>query len=386
MIYSLRDKLAVAAITLLPLATHADIQATLPEAATEPVASTSISPATPLLTDSVPTLIPGAISIAADSVPTQPTLSADTVSIPPAVTPPAVTPAERVDSPAPSPGKVKHTVPSPSIFGADEAAIKKFHTSIRYSPGDSVATIPPGIRSIPPFAFADHKALRRVIFKKGATLSSIGEYAFLGCSSLRQITLPQSLLSIGEGAFRECSQLAMLSIPERITAIPKQMCYGCTSLRGVYLPDAITDIGAFAFIYCETLEDVDIPENVRHIGNNAFSRCLSLSEVALPDNMEELESYAFSDCTSLLKATMGGSERMLGELIFSGCTSMHTLILTAPLPGTFDCDSSIFDPDSDTHTSCWLWVPSLEAVTRYRSTPGWTHFRRILPSYIPTPQ
>ena len=68
---------------------------------------------------------------------------------------------------------------------------------------------------------------------KTTGLTSIGDYAFYGCSSLTSVTIGNSVTSIGDYAFRNCSNLTNLTIPDSVTSIGSYAFDGCSSLTTV---------------------------------------------------------------------------------------------------------------------------------------------------------
>ena len=70
-----------------------------------------------------------------------------------------------------------------------------------------------------------------------------------------------------------------LIIPNEVTSIGKYAFYGCSGLASVTIPNSVTSIGNDAFAGCTGLSIVTIPNSVTTIGDNAFSNCSILNEV-----------------------------------------------------------------------------------------------------------
>jgi len=83
-------------------------------------------------------------------------------------------------------------------------------------------------------------------------VTSIGEYAFSGCSALTSVEIPSSVTSIGQSAFRGCSGLTSVVIPSRVTSIGKWAFFGCSGLTSItsYITD-VFETGPYAFEGCE---------------------------------------------------------------------------------------------------------------------------------------
>ena len=104
-----------------------------------------------------------------------------------------------------------------------------------------------------------------VVIPEGVT--DIGEVAFFGCSSLKQIVFPSTLRSIREEAFGETA-LTELMFPPGLELIEEKAFFSCEDLRKIDVPGCGTVIGSDAFGCCDLLHEGYIasgfPEGIRH--------------------------------------------------------------------------------------------------------------------------
>jgi hypothetical protein len=181
------------------------------------------------------------------------------------------------------------------------------------------------VTAIGSFAFMHCTSLASIIIPDSVT--SIGSYAFYECTSLVSITLPASLTSIGHRAFFNCTSLTNISIPDGVTSIEDWAFYRCTSLSGITLPDSVTSIGEKAFFNCTSLTNISIPDGVTSIEDSAFLDCTSLASINIPDSVISIGVWAFESCTSLTSATIGNSVISIGHEAFRDCTSLSSITL-----------------------------------------------------------
>ena len=178
-------------------------------------------------------------------------------------------------------------------------------------------------------------------------VTDTGEIEITGCYEyVRKVNIPieidgKSVTSIGSSAFYDCTSLTEITIPDSVTSIRECAFYDCTSLKNVY----ISDINAWfeidfddldsnpmcngANLYCngELVTEVAIPDSMESIGSYVFSYCTSLTKITIPDSVTSIGECAFYDCTSLTKITIPDSVTSIGEGVFFGCTSLTEITI-----------------------------------------------------------
>jgi hypothetical protein len=133
----------------------------------------------------------------------------------------------------------------------------------------------------------------------GLAVTSIGNNAFGGNTTLTSVIVPNSVTNIGGGSFAECANLASVTIGDSVTSIGGLAFNACTSLTRLSIPDSVTTIGVGlapvggTFGFCSSLTNVTIGKNVTNIGDYAFVLCGSMRSVYFRGNSPNLGAQVF---------------------------------------------------------------------------------------------
>ena len=254
----------------------------------------------------------------------------------------------------------------------------------------------------------DPKILFEVVIPRehdGRPVTQIEDRAFMNCTGLTSITIPDSVISIGDFAFEGCMNLVNVTIGSGVTAIGVHAFYKCWWLTSItvsagnpvyhsdenclietesktlvvgcensIIPDdgSVTSIGKYAFSCCPGLASISIPDSVTSIGAWAFENCYDLTSITIPDSVTSIGNGAFSGCYSLTSINIPDSVTSIGEGAFSGCSCLTSITIpdgvTSIERSVFGgCDSLTSITISDSVTSIGEWAfygcESLTSVT-----------------------
>ena len=197
-------------------------------------------------------------------------------------------------------------------------------------------TLGDSIKGIPNMAFLNCTGLQTVSIPSG--LTKIGTQAFFGCSSLQNVTLPASLKEIGYQAFRDCDALTSITFPDSLEKVGAQAFLitekdghtgSLTTVTfGAKIPTFLTSDGKESdrpglFIGQNQLKTVDMSRcKNTTISAGLFDGLTALETIIFPTGLTEIGDNAFTNCKGLKSLEFPNSLTKIGKSAFSGCTGL----------------------------------------------------------------
>ena len=158
-------------------------------------------------------------------------------------------------------------------------------------------------------------------------VTAIKTEAFMSCTGLKSVVIPDTVTSIDLRAFALCTSLTSINIPGSVTNLGSSIFHGCTGLKNVELGNGITSISNNMFYACSGLTSIVIPDTVTYIAEGGFQYCSGLTSVDLGSGMKSLGTYAFRSCTALTSVTLPNGVTSLGVEAFRGCLGLTSIII-----------------------------------------------------------
>lgn len=167
--------------------------------------------------------------------------------------------------------------------------------------------------------------LRKVVI--GNSVIEVGKQSFMDCSNLKEVYFGSSVKNINKSAFDDCTNLSKIVFSNSITSIGDCAFNRCTGLTDVTIPNSVTFIGGSAFHGCTELTSIVIPNSVKEINSWTFSGCSKLSSITIPETVTKIGTEAFSNCVNLAQIKIPDSLTEIGSAAFYGCTSLESIAI-----------------------------------------------------------
>jgi len=186
-------------------------------------------------------------------------------------------------------------------------------------------TVPNTVTALGSSVFTYCTSLESVSLSDNVTV--ISDYAFDGCTKLATISISNNTTKIGNGAFSNCSVLTSISLPNSITEIGSGAFQFCSELSGISIPNKVVSIGANAFMRCTKIKAISLPQTLTTIGEGAFEGCSRLESLVIPGNVKTINRRAFYECTGLTEVVILSGVEEIGSSVFYGCDSINKMTL-----------------------------------------------------------
>lgn len=249
-------------------------------------------------------------------------------------------------------------------------------------------------------------------FKYFTGVTTIGEYALSGCTSLSTIEFPSSLQSFQRYACYN-SKFEEIIIPDNVTSIGNSAFRNCTALSSIKLGSNSVSFGKNVFRYCINLTSITFDGTECHFnGEDAFRDCNSLTsliitdvsawckssfysnsnplsktkslllqtsdndisvikDLVIPDDVTTINNYAFYMCESLESVVISNNVTSIGSYAFYGCSNLTSVTVKATEP--IAITSYVFS----NCTNATLYVPS-GCKDAYGEADYWKEFKEIV--------
>ncbi len=202
-----------------------------------------------------------------------------------------------------------------------------------------------------------------------ATMESIVNGSFDGCTLLRRAWLPQGVATIGNNAFRECSSLELVSpfLPDTVTHIGYSAFFNCTSLEGDLLLEGgaltiatYTSVPARGPFAATAITSARITAPIEAVNPYFFNGCPRLASVQFPDTVASLGTYSLGNCPSLTEIVLPRALDGIAQYTFRGSTVLTNIYFKGSVPMTRDANAFWGQRDNQVR----VFVP--------RDDPSWT--------------
>lgn len=181
----------------------------------------------------------------------------------------------------------------------------------------------PLVEQVGDYAFVKCESLES--YTLTGLVSSIGVGLFNGCSAMAEIVVESAntLYLYDAGILYDAAQSAVLAslisvvggditLPATVTSLTERVFYGCTGITSIELP-AVTELPQMAFAYCSSLESISLPVVTDLLGEALYD-CTSLSSFEAPQLLN-IGARTFYNCDNIADLSIATADGVMIESI-----------------------------------------------------------------------
>ncbi|MBQ8046473.1 MAG: leucine-rich repeat domain-containing protein [Prevotella sp.] len=138
-----------------------------------------------------------------------------------------------------------------------------------------------------------------------STMRYIGDYAFMGCTKLNNVVIPNSVEHLGTdsygGVFEHCTSLTNFQFQEeaKVTVIPKYTFWVCDNLTALDIPVGVQTIEECALQYNFKLANINLPSSLTTVGPHFLCLAMELTTLTVPASVTNIDGAFLHGCESL---------------------------------------------------------------------------------------
>ena len=170
--------------------------------------------------------------------------------------------------------------------------------------------------------------------------TTVGNYAFYGCSELESALIGSKVSEIGGGTFADCPKLKSITVEAGnehyatvdgmlLTADGKVLISGAGDATDITVPNGVTNILEGAFAGFTAITNVTLPNTVQVVGEAAFSNATALASMTIPNSVTTIGTRAFYD-TALAMVYVAKGDTARVKLLVEGTGYAGTVAYVEP--------------------------------------------------------
>jgi len=239
-------------------------------------------------------------------------------------------------------------------------------------------------------AFTGNSAIRSFNELKYFTgLTKIGLFAFMGCSHLTNIQLPQTIKVIEHSAFRNCHMLRRLKLPDGLEKIGSLALRNCESLDSLFIPSHTTDIAHDALYNCLNLKTIEVSsENPRY---DSRDNCNSIIETninqiicggsysIIPNSVVSTSPLAYAG-KQFKNLTIPAAFKSIGSWSLCAITVKESIYMESSIPPRYDYQGGLFEIFPRNNPLLVIYIP-YGSMETYQHAYAWDMYAKFFREY-----